>query len=673
MKKTIVGDPIWKKMRKGLAIGIACLGFGVCMFDSLEQVRADNVVVVIDPGHGGENEGGKTDVYLEKEMTLIVAEAMKTELEKYEGITVYMTRDSDVDMTLEERADFAKKVGADFLYSLHFNMSEYHELYGTECWISAFGSNYAKGYDFAKICNRNLAELGLANRGIKTRIGKKGEDYYGIIRHSTEREIPSCIIEHCHMDHAADAPYLDNGEWLTKYGILDATSVAQYFGLSSKELGVDYSNDDFSPTPVPDTVQKPDATGPEYLLVDSLRRDEENSVIHAVVSAMESDSKMMYYMYSTDGGATMTSRRLWPEDAKTIIFDIPIPKDGKGTLVIRVLNNYDLYTDSEGIDIEAIPLVRNGVKDTGAEGVMTSGESSLGGFFVLQSCCIGLGIILLLSLIVLLTQYRKRKLVRRRAILWMIFVLSGILLWGIGCIFLLKMQNKAKIEQEEQQLGQLTTQQEETSTTEMAEQTMTEDISLEENFYVSPLDEALKRRITGFSYPANDENVQISYDELRYVHVLHYDFNGEVTEGEMICHQDIALDLVEIFEELYLQKYPIEKIRLVDEYDADDEASMEDNNTSCFNYRVVYGTNHLSNHSYGKAIDINPFYNPYVFTRNGETMVQPEGSASYADRNADNPYAIDEEDLCYQLFIQHGFEWGGNWVNSKDYQHFEKK
>ena len=58
MKKTIVGNPIWKKMRKGLAIGIACLGFGLCMFDSLEQVRADNVVVVIDPGHGGENEGG---------------------------------------------------------------------------------------------------------------------------------------------------------------------------------------------------------------------------------------------------------------------------------------------------------------------------------------------------------------------------------------------------------------------------------------------------------------------------------------------------------------------------------------------------------------------------------------------------------------------------------------
>ena len=66
--------------------------------------------------------------------------------------------------------------------------------------------------------------------------------------------------------------------------------------------------------------------------------------------------------------------------------------------MIRVLNNYDLYTDSEGIDIEAIPLVRNGVKDTGAEGVMTSGENSLGGFFVFFCCFIGFGIIFLLSL-----------------------------------------------------------------------------------------------------------------------------------------------------------------------------------------------------------------------------------------------------------------------------------
>ena len=102
---------------------------------------------------------------------------------------------------------------------------------------------------------------------------------------------------------------------------------------------------------------------------------------------------------------------------------------------------------------------------------------------------------------------------------------------------------------------------------------------------------------------------------------------------------------------------------------------MEDNNTSCFNYRVVDGTNSLSKHALGRAIDINPFYNPYVvFDKNGtgETYISPGGSEIYADRSQNFPYKIDENDLCYKLFKEHGFTWGGNWNSSKDYQHFQK-
>ena len=191
-------------------------------------------------------------------------------------------------------------------------------------------------------------------------------------------------------------------------------------------------------------------------------------------------------------------------------------------------------------------------------------------------------------------------------------------------------------------------------------------------FYRESLSEDVKARICGISYPKDGEKAQISYEELAYVHVLHYDFNGQVQEGELICNQTIAQDLVEIFEELYEHQYPIEKIRLVDEYGGDDDASMADNNTSCFNYRLIAGTDRLSNHSYGLAIDINPFYNPYVTTRGGQMQVSPVGADAYADRSQDFAYKIDREDLCYQLFIAHGFTWGGDWKNSKDYQHFEK-
>lgn len=194
----------------------------------------------------------------------------------------------------------------------------------------------------------------------------------------------------------------------------------------------------------------------------------------------------------------------------------------------------------------------------------------------------------------------------------------------------------------------------------------------EELFFYTALTEDIRQRITGKSYPGTEEPLQVSYDDLAYVHVLYYDFDAQIQEGELICNKAIAQDLVEIFSELYDSQYPIERIRLIDEYDADDEASMADNNTSCFNYRTVPGKTKLSNHSYGRAIDINPLYNPYVRTKDGETLISPDNAAPYADRSADFPHKIDRDDLCYKLFIQHGFRWGGAWNSSKDYQHFEK-
>ena len=198
-------------------------------------------------------------------------------------------------------------------------------------------------------------------------------------------------------------------------------------------------------------------------------------------------------------------------------------------------------------------------------------------------------------------------------------------------------------------------------------------IVYQEGFYYEELTDEVKERITGISYPVSKS--EITYDDLRYLSVLYYDFNGEVQTGELICNKGIVQDFVEIFYELYQNEYQIEKIRLIDEYQGDDTASMADNNTSCFNYRVVDGTSSLSKHALGCAIDINPFYNPYVvFNRNGsgETYISPPGSEIYADRSKDFPYKIDENDLCYKLFKEHGFVWGGDWNSCKDYQHFQK-
>lgn len=220
-------------------------------------------------------------------------------------------------------------------------------------------------------------------------------------------------------------------------------------------------------------------------------------------------------------------------------------------------------------------------------------------------------------------------------------------------------------------------------------------ITYTDSFYIEPLSDNLRRYITGVSFPSIVETIDtiapedtaletpqnssmeylpdISYEELRYVHILHYDFEGKLAEGELICNESIAEDLVKIFYELYRNEYQLEKVRLIDEYDGDDYASMEDNNTSCFNYRTMAEGSSLSKHALGLAIDINPFYNPYItYNDDGSENVFPSGSEAYANRDAAFPYKIDENDLCYKLFTAYGFTWGGNWNSCKDYQHFQK-
>jgi len=189
-------------------------------------------------------------------------------------------------------------------------------------------------------------------------------------------------------------------------------------------------------------------------------------------------------------------------------------------------------------------------------------------------------------------------------------------------------------------------------------------------FSIDTLSNAVFARMQGKSYP---KDCTIKRSDLRYLQVLHYDADGKTHKGELVCNQKIAADLLDIFQELYEAHYPIERMTLVDNYEADDERSMTANNTSCFCYRVVAGSKHLSKHAQGLAIDINPLQNPCVKKRkDGSTWIQPKAGKKYSNRKLKYPYKLEKGDLCYQLFIKHGFSWGGNWRNTKDYQHFEK-
>ena len=189
-------------------------------------------------------------------------------------------------------------------------------------------------------------------------------------------------------------------------------------------------------------------------------------------------------------------------------------------------------------------------------------------------------------------------------------------------------------------------------------------------FTQSEISGSVKDRIYGKSYR---ENPHISMSDLRYIRVLYYDYSGNRRVGELVSNKAISGDLVEIFRDLYDAKYPIDKMKLVDDYDASDDWSSSENNTSCFNYRTVAGSNSLSLHARGLAIDINPRDNPMVYYDENGNVAQclPANGEAYADRSKDFSHKIDQNDLCYQLFMEHGFTWGGNW-NAPDYMHFSK-
>lgn len=167
------------------------------------------------------------------------------------------------------------------------------------------------------------------------------------------------------------------------------------------------------------------------------------------------------------------------------------------------------------------------------------------------------------------------------------------------------------------------------------------------------LDEAL----AGKEIPSEIKN------NLALIAVPYFSFSREVREGQLVVHTEVAQEVQEIFKKLLEIQFPIKQIVPVVAYDWDDDRSMADNNTSAFNYRLIFGTDRLSNHSYGRAVDINPVQNPYL-QRDGK-IVPPGARYDLAQ-----PGTITAD--VVGLFTSYGWQWGGNWQEQKDYQHFEK-
>jgi len=178
-------------------------------------------------------------------------------------------------------------------------------------------------------------------------------------------------------------------------------------------------------------------------------------------------------------------------------------------------------------------------------------------------------------------------------------------------------------------------------------------------------------RIIDSSYRSLEEAVQGTkapaeiLKTLTLVDVEYVSFDGAVHVGQVVVHKDLAADVKELFASLLSMRFPIQLVVPILAYGWDDEKSMLANNSSAFCYRPIIGTDRLSNHSYGRALDINPLLNPY-FAKDGN--IYPAG-ATY---NPLVPGTIASNDAVVALFREKGWEWGGDWEAVKDYQHFQK-
>jgi hypothetical protein len=181
-----------------------------------------------------------------------------------------------------------------------------------------------------------------------------------------------------------------------------------------------------------------------------------------------------------------------------------------------------------------------------------------------------------------------------------------------------------------------------------------------------PLDAATRAVMTapGGSWRPN---CPVALEDLWLLQVDHRGFDGAVHQGRLVVHRRHARALVTVFQALFQAHFPIERMELVDTYDADDHRSMAANNTSGFNCREVAGRPGVwSQHAYGLALDLNPVQNPYI----ARGVVSPPAAAAFTDRSRPAPGLITAEGVVVQAFARVGWRWGGFWQHSKDYQHF---
>ncbi len=230
------------RKRKMLVCIILCLTIVIEPYPIGAQATGfsgGNLVIALDPGHGGEEDGANYYGIQEKDINLKLAKLVQQELQEYQGVDVMLTREDDDEVPLWERANRANEAGADILLSMHFNASVSHKSHGASIYISTGKYHKEKLMQLGDNLLGEFESIGLNNAGMFARVtqmnGRRADgsfdDYYGVLRHAYNLGMPAMIVEHCYMDSEIDKEYFYTDEGLEKLAKADAKAIAAHYGL----------------------------------------------------------------------------------------------------------------------------------------------------------------------------------------------------------------------------------------------------------------------------------------------------------------------------------------------------------------------------------------------------------------------------------------------------------
>lgn len=185
-------------------------------------------------------------------------------------------------------------------------------------------------------------------------------------------------------------------------------------------------------------------------------------------------------------------------------------------------------------------------------------------------------------------------------------------------------------------------------------------------FSAARLSAALRHRMRGDSWHSG---CPVALGDLRLLSIGTWGFDGRRHRGRLVVNADVVDDVRAAFERLFERRFPIRRMRLVDDYGGDDFRSIEADNTSAFNCRTATGSTRFSEHAYGRAIDINPIENPYVYASGTTTH---RGSRTYLNRSHHRRGMAFAGGVLVRAFDAAGWGWGGRWPLPTDYQHFSR-